>query len=195
MQEQRKQSLHPNVHNIHPKYYHILCGRSHFQYYLGQIWWIVCTLGRRESSYFSKGRPVSSWLRSKSSDMLLYKSSFCVKIRDQRFVLFSLRTRYQSHNTDVLRHPPGLLPLMTVRWSERDVFITFEIWIFILQKCMDSRQEAFIHPGAVWGMFYYGCTHFISRLLNGWQKHPLTPIERLGGVKTTVYIILTGFVW
>ncbi len=46
----------------------------------------------------------------------------------------------------VLRHPPGLLPLTAVRCSEREVFITFEIWIFILQKRMDSLQWAFIHP-------------------------------------------------
>ncbi len=26
------------------------------------------------------------------------------------------------------------------------MFITLEIWIFFLQKCMDSLQEAFIHP-------------------------------------------------
>ncbi len=35
---------------------------------------------------------------------------------------------------------------MTVSGSERKVFITFEIWIFFLQKRMDSLQEAFIHP-------------------------------------------------
>ncbi len=35
---------------------------------------------------------------------------------------------------------------MAVRCSEREVFITFEIWIFILQKRMDSPQGAFIHP-------------------------------------------------
>ncbi len=31
------------------------------------------------------------------------------------------------------------------KW-EKKVFITYEIWIFILQKRMDSLQEAFIHP-------------------------------------------------
>ncbi len=34
---------------------------------------------------------------------------------------------------------------MTVSRSERKVFITFEIWIFFSQKCMDSLQEAFTH--------------------------------------------------
>ncbi len=41
---------------------------------------------------------------------------------------------------------PGLLPLMAVRCSEREVIITFEIWIFSLQKRKDSLQGAFIHP-------------------------------------------------
>ncbi len=35
---------------------------------------------------------------------------------------------------------------MTVRYSEREVFIMFEIWIFIFQKRMYSLQGAFIHP-------------------------------------------------
>ncbi len=48
--------------------------------------------------------------------------------------------------TYVLRHLLERLPHTTVRWSEREVFITFEIWIFFLQKRMDSLQEAFIHP-------------------------------------------------
>ncbi len=39
-----------------------------------------------------------------------------------------------------------LLPHVAVRSSEREVFITFEIWIFIFQKRMDSLQGAFIHP-------------------------------------------------
>ncbi len=39
-----------------------------------------------------------------------------------------------------------MLACMTDAGSERKVFITFEIWIFLLQKRMDSLQEAFIHP-------------------------------------------------
>ncbi len=50
-------------------------------------------------------------------------------------------------------------------------------------------------PGAVWGTFYYGCAHFISRLLNCWQKTPAYPNERLGGARTIFYITLIGFVW
>ncbi len=46
----------------------------------------------------------------------------------------------------VLHHLLEGLARMTVSGSERKVFITFEIWIFFLQKRMDSLQEAFIHP-------------------------------------------------
>ncbi len=35
--------LRPSVHTIHPKF----CVICHFQYYLEQIGWIVCTLGRK----------------------------------------------------------------------------------------------------------------------------------------------------
>ncbi len=75
--------------------------------------------------------------------MHLYKSSVLL-IRDCRFVLFSLHISQYSRNAEVLRHLPGRLPRTTVR-CERKVFITFEIWILFLQKCMDSLQEAFIH--------------------------------------------------
>ncbi len=34
---------------------------------------------------------------------------------------------------------------MTDSRNDRKVFITFEIWIFVLQKRMDSLQEVFIH--------------------------------------------------
>ncbi len=89
-----------------------------------------------------------------------------------------------ARDTNVLRHPPERLLRTTVSRSEDKVFITFEIWIFTFQKRMDSLQEVFIHPpGAVWGTFYYRCTHFISRLLDCWQK-PAYSIARLGGART-----------
>ncbi len=41
------------------------------------------------------------------------------------------------------------------------MFITFEIWIFFLQKRMDSLQEAFIHPTELCdARFFNGCAHF-----------------------------------
>ncbi len=49
------------------------------------------------------------------------------------------------HDAYILRYPQERVSRMTVSRSERKVFITFEIWIYFLQKCMDSLQEAFIH--------------------------------------------------
>uniref|UniRef100_A0A671SQE2 Afadin- and alpha-actinin-binding protein-like n=1 Tax=Sinocyclocheilus anshuiensis TaxID=1608454 RepID=A0A671SQE2_9TELE len=42
--------------------------------------------------------------------------------------------------------PQKRLPRMTDSGSDRKVFIMFEIWIFFLQKRMNSLQEPFIHP-------------------------------------------------
>ncbi len=64
---------------------------------------------------------------------------------------------------------------MTVSRSEKKLFISFERWIFVLQKRMDSLQDAFIHPPKP-------CeAHFIMDALAlfdyVWtveQKHPLT---------------------
>uniref|UniRef100_A0A672NZQ0 Solute carrier family 12 member 2-like n=1 Tax=Sinocyclocheilus grahami TaxID=75366 RepID=A0A672NZQ0_SINGR len=77
----------------------------------------------------------------------------------------------------VLRHPPERLPLMTDTRSEKKAFIMFEIWIFFLHKCMDSLQEAFIHPPepcearfitnahALFDVFWNSWTHS-----NAWKK-------------------------
>ncbi len=96
--------------------------------------------------------------------------------------------RYRSCNADVLHHPPERLPLMTVRWSERDVFITFEIWIFFLRKRMDLLQEAFIYSGhqsrvrhvLLWMHTLYLTTcgqlnrkSYTPRMSRGWVKHRL----------------------
>ncbi len=53
----------------------------------------------------------------------------------------------------------------------KKLFITFEIWIFILPKRMDSLQETSIHALEP----HYGCSHFISCLLDCWQKAPSYP--------------------
>ncbi len=67
----------------------------------------------------------------------------------------------------------------------RKVFITFEIWIFILQKHMDSLQEDFIQPPEpcearfimdAYTLFYVFWTVD--------KKHPLIPIVRLGVART-----------
>ncbi len=96
--------------------------------------------------YFSKGKPDSSWLISKSSDIFLYKSSKykIPLIRDQNFVS-SLHVRHLSRYADILRHPLEQLAHMTVSGSETTkVFITWNMDIFLI-KCMDSLQAGFIH--------------------------------------------------
>ncbi len=88
-----------------------------------------------------------------------YKPSgdwFCfAKVRKLCFIRFCEWEFFFSHSH--ITFPRGmrvthryyiirLLLLMAVRYSEREVFITFEIWIFIFQKRMDSLQGAIIHP-------------------------------------------------
>ncbi len=86
--------------------------------------------------YFSKGKLVSAWLISKSSGIFLYKSSFCASNSWPAFCfVLVFVTNHATPTFYVIR--PELL--------RKKVFITFEIWIFISQKCMDSLQEAFIH--------------------------------------------------
>ncbi len=131
--------------------------------------------------YFSKG---SSWLISKSSNIFLYKSSFCA-FNFWRFgVLFCSLYPQSSLITQhwCLTSSPGLLPLMTVICSEREEFITFEIWIFIFQKCIGvATGGLYSPPGAVWGTFYYGCAYFISCLPNWIQQTHLVPWKGLKG--------------
>ncbi len=85
---------------------------------------------------------------------------------------------------------------MTVRCSEREVFITFEIGIFIFQKRMDSLQGAFIHPPEPCeGRFVTDACTLFHVFRTGSSKHPCIPIERLGGARTIFYITPIGFVW
>ncbi len=65
----------------------------------------------------------------------------------------------------------------------------FEIWIFILQKRMDSLKEAFIHPPepSETRFIMDACTLFhVFWTVD--KKHPLTPIVMLGGARTIFYI-------
>ncbi len=103
--------------------------------------------------YFSKGKPDSSWLISKFSYIFLYKSSFSASNSWLAFcfVLSSALSRssritgaWPTHTSYII-HLERLLH-MTVSGSERKVFITFQIWIFFLKECINSLQEAFIHP-------------------------------------------------
>ncbi len=84
---------------------------------------------------------------------------------------------------------------MTDGGSDRKVFITFEIWIFFLQKRMDSLQEVFIHPpGPCEARFITD----VRTLFNGFwtveQKHKPTTMIELRSARTIFYIIPIGFV-
>ncbi len=100
------------------------------------------------------------------------------------------RTRVLQPYTDVSRHPPRLLPLLTVRCSERGVFITFEIRIFIFSKLHGFTTGGLYSPPEQWDartLFHVFWT--------GSSKHPFSPMERLGGARTIFYITLIEFVW
>ncbi len=134
--------------------------------------------------YFSKG---SSWLISKSSNIFLYKSLFCASNFWRFGVLFCSLYPQSSLITQhwCLTSSPGLLPLMTVICSEREEFITFEIWIFIFQKCMELLQGAFIHPlEPCEGRFIKDAHTLFHVFRTGSSKHPFSPMERLEGART-----------
>ncbi len=47
----------------------------------------------------------------------------------------------------------------------------------VFQKCMDLLYGAVIHSPELWGTFYYGCAHFIWRIV---ATHPPTAMIMLG---------------
>ncbi len=96
----------------------------------------------------------------------------------------------------VLRHPPERLPRTTATGSERKVFITFEIWIFFLQKLMDLLQEAFIHvPEPCEACFILDACALFDILWTVEKKHPPTAMITLGRNGTIFNITPIGFVW
>ncbi len=94
-------------------------------------------------SYFTKGKPVSSWLISKSSDSFIYKTSFVLLIRDRRFVLFS-----PSHGHE---HPSY------ERFCLRRLAEVRKMYLYHFKYGYMSYKNASIRyrrpPGAVWCMF------------------------------------------
>ncbi len=110
----------------------------------------------------------------------------------------SLSTFITNHATPtsyVLRHPPELLDRTTVSGSEKKVFITFHIWICILQKSMDTLQEAFIHPPEPCDARFITDARTLFQVFWTVDKKTRTyPIVRLGGARTIFYITLIGFV-
>ncbi len=98
--------------------------------------------------------------------------------------MFFSGAQRRTRCTYVLRHPPGT------------VFITFEIWIFFLQKHMDSLQEAFIHPPKTCeACFIMDVCALFDVLWTVQQKHPPTAMMMLGMARTIFNITPIGFVW
>ncbi len=152
----------------------VICGRMCCARLWDMLVSRVCLQEQRKQHFLTLA--VSSWLISKSSDIFLYKSSFCASNPWPAFC-FVLSPR--SSLTTQRRLPPERLPLLTVRWSEREVFIMFEIWIFIYLTKTHGFATGGLYspPGAVWGMFYYGCACFIWRLVDCWTETPADCID------------------
>ncbi len=109
------------------------------------------------------------------------------KVKKLCFLCSCISQRH-AHDAYVLRHPPECLPLTTVSGSEKKVFITLEIWIFILQKWMDSLQEAFIHPlEPCEGRFIMDAHALFNVFRSVYSKHPFIPMERLGRARTIFF--------
>ncbi len=74
------------------------------------------------------------------------------------------------------------------------MFIMFEIWIFFLQKHMDSLQEAFIHaPEPCEARFITDASALFNVFWTVKEKHLPTAIT-LGIARTIFNITLIGFV-
>ncbi len=84
---------------------------------------------------------------------------------------------------------------MTDTVSDRKVFITFEIWIFFLQKHMDSLQEAFNHPPEPCkAHFITDATALFNVFWTVKEKHPPTAMIELRSARNFFYITLIGFI-
>ncbi len=94
-----------------------------------------------------------------------------------------------------LRHPPERFPSTTVSGSENLFNYIWNMDIYLTKSHGFTTGGLYSPPGAAWGMFYYECSHFISRLLNCWQQTPAYPTESLGGDRTIFNITLIGFIW
>ncbi len=76
----------------------------------------------------------------------------------------------------VLRHLPEQLARMTVSGNEeKSVYYVWNMDIFLTKTHGFTTGGLYSPPGAMWGMFYYRCTHFISHLLDCWQNAPAYP--------------------
>ncbi len=134
--------------------------------------------------YFTKGKPVSSWLLSKSSDIFLYKCWFCTSNSWPAFC-FVLSPR-SSLITPRPTSPAWKASTYDSRMTK--VFITFEIWKCILKKCTDRLQEACIHaPELRETRFTMDACTLFDVLWTVHQKHPSTAVITLG-IASTIFI-------
>ncbi len=103
----------------------------------------VCLQEQSKQSFLTLAKENQSPLGSYRHPLTFFFTNprFVLLIHDWRFfwVFFSAFVTNHAMPTSYVIRRNGF-------WSERKVFITFEIWIFFLQKCMASLQEAFIHP-------------------------------------------------
>ncbi len=75
------------------------------------------------------------------------------------------------------------------------MFITFEIWIYFLQKRIDSLQEAFIYaPEPSEAHFIMDVHALFDMFWTVEQKHPTTAMIMLGRARTIFYITQIGLV-
>ncbi len=120
--------------------------------------------GAKEANfpYFSKGKPVSSWLISKSSDIFLYKSSvwasnswpaFCFVLSPRSSLIAQRRRPTSSACTASAYHSQW-------KW-EKSVYYVWNMDIFLSKAHGFATGGLYSPPGAVWGTFY-GCTLYLA---------------------------------
>ncbi len=77
---------------------------------------------------------------------------------------------------------------------EKSISHILNMDIILTKMHVFSTGSLYSCPGAVWGTFYYGCTHFIWLLVTVERKHLPTAMIILGIAGFFFYISLIGFV-
>ncbi len=108
----------------------------------------MCSLGIEPTTFCTANTMLYHWATGTATVHLDLKKqarkSECFYFNSKWFKWYKMICEVfwpETSQTHSGTHPLGLLPIMAVRCSEREVFITFELWTFILQKCMDSLCE------------------------------------------------------
>ncbi len=155
-------------------------------------WWFLHSFWRNKGQIFQS--IARAWHRNEAPKSAIWFGSSTYRLHRYRCNI-GTGFRYPT----LRLHPTsstGTLPHTTVSRSERKVFITFEIWIFFLQKHMDSLQEAFIHaPELCDACFITDARALFNVFWTVEQKHPPTAMIELRSARTIFNITPTGFVW